>query len=139
MKVIVAGSRDYINKELVFHILDQWKPKITEIVSGLAKGPDTFGKEWAEKNGILVKEFPACWEKYGKSAGPIRNGEMAEYGDYLFAFWENESRGTYNMINHMKNRKKSFIVWKNSNDTTVNELVKCGHTFGLNNHKNDIK
>lgn len=135
MKVIVAGSRDFTNEELVHHVLDCWKDKITEVVSGTAKGPDTFGANWAKKNNIPVKEFKPDWDTHGKAAGPLRNGDMAEYADHLFAFWENKSRGTYNMINHMKNLKKSWIVWENSNDTSVKDLIGSGHTFGLKEEK----
>ena len=78
--------------------LKRIKESITEIVSGLAKGPDSFGKEWAEINGIPVKEFPADWDKYGKSAGYIRNAEMLKTATHLLAFWDGSSKGTKNMI-----------------------------------------
>ena len=60
-----------------------------ELVCGMATGPDLIAKNWAEKvwqQGknkefkILIKEFPADWEKYGKAAGAIRNKEMGDYG-----------------------------------------------------------
>jgi hypothetical protein len=100
MKVIVAGSRDYNNRDKVYKVLSKLHKhkKDIEIVSGLAKGPDTFGKEWAEVNGVRVHKFPAQWNTHGKRAGPIRNEEMARFADALIAFWDGKSRGTGHMI-----------------------------------------
>ena len=36
------------------------------------------------------------------AAGPIRNKEMAQNGDFLVAFWDGKSKGTKNMIKTMK-------------------------------------
>jgi len=95
-KTIVAGSRtfqDYgvLEKALETHI-------ITEIVCGGAKGADTLGEWYGEKNSIKVTKFPANWAKYGKSAGYIRNEEMAKYAEELIAFWDGRSGGTKHMI-----------------------------------------
>ena len=115
MKIIVAGSREYSNKKKVFRILDflyAANPNI-EIVSGLAKGPDSYGKEWAEKNGVTVHKFPANWNKYGKSAGYRRNEEMAKFSQILLAFWDGESRGTMHMINLAKKHGLKVKVYIN--------------------------
>jgi hypothetical protein len=100
MKIIVAGSREYTNKKKIFKILDkvyEVKPDI-EIVTGLARGPDSYGKEWAIENDVPYHEFPADWDRYGKSAGYRRNQEMAYFSDMLIAFHLN-TRGTQHMIN----------------------------------------
>ena len=67
MKVIVAGSRNLKCKDLIFKKLDEIKNMIDEVVCGEATGVDSIGKEWAIKNGITVKSFPAEWDKYGSS------------------------------------------------------------------------
>jgi len=88
MKTIIAGGRDYkftpsdiqtLNKLLITQ-------HITEVVSGAARGADTCGEEWAAKHGLPVKQFPANWDKYGKSAGFKRNKQMAEYADAAVLF-----------------------------------------------------
>jgi len=143
MKLIVAGSRDFTNGELIYHILDLWKPKITEIVSGKAKGVDNFGETWALKNQIPIKEFPADWKRKGKSAGPIRNGKMAEYADVLFAFHEPTSRsggkGTLNMINWMKESGKAYIIWENSHNIPLEQILTSGHTFGIHPEETKVE
>jgi len=55
-----------------------------EIVEGGARGVDTLAKKWAKaqkKAGkpVRPKQFRADWDKWGTSAGPIRNRAMAIY------------------------------------------------------------
>ena len=108
MKTIIAGPRDFFDaRELELAITDARKDgiEITEVVCGKAEGVDTLGEEWAKKRGIPVKYFPANWNKYGKFAGRIRNGEMATYGESLIALcYVIPSRGTFNMILQAKSR-----------------------------------
>lgn len=45
--------------------------------------------------------MPANWSRYGRSAGYIRNQEMADYvgpSGMLVAVWDGQSRGTQHMI-----------------------------------------
>lgn len=73
------------------------KDEIT-VVCGKARGADTLGERYAEERGYAVHYFPADWDRYGKSAGHIRNEEMAKNADALVAFWDGKSRGTKDMI-----------------------------------------
>lgn len=118
MKVIVAGSRNFNNYNLLEKILDEFNSQvqsIDEIVCGEARGADSLGRRWAEKNNIPVKSFPAQWEKFGKSAGFLRNRQMGDYADYLIAFWDGQSKGTKHMIDYMREAQKHgrVIVWTN--------------------------
>jgi len=69
------------------------------VVSGTARGADKWGERYARRFNYIITKFPADWNKYGKSAGYIRNKQMAEYADHLIAFWDGESKGTKHMIN----------------------------------------
>ncbi len=117
MKVIIAGSRHmpfsmyHLIPAAVARFEDIFDTKITEVVTGKARGADTLGEKWARCVADLpVKEFPADWNQYGKRAGPIRNGEMADYADGLIVFiWEG-SRGSANMLEQMQNRNKPCYV-----------------------------
>ena len=106
MKVAVIGGRTFNDYELVKETLT--KLDITLLISGGAKGADTLGERYAKERGYDVKLFPADWKTYGRKAGPIRNLQMAEYGDMLIAFWDNTSSGTKNMIENAK--KLGLIV-----------------------------
>ncbi len=110
MKTIVAGSRLIRSYKDVEAAINESGFHITEIVSGLANGPDTFGIEWAFRNGVKVKKFPAEWHKYGNGAGYRRNKQMAEYADALIAVWDGKSSGTKHMIEDAKKKGLQVFV-----------------------------
>ena len=88
MKLIVAGGRDFV-PTIDDHIwlgIKLEELNATEIVCGMARGADLFGKQIAEGMGIPVTEFPADWDKYGKKAGWRRNLQMAMYADGVILF-----------------------------------------------------
>ncbi|WP_417886662.1 hypothetical protein [Zunongwangia sp.] len=59
-------------------------------------------EKYAQPKGYAIKQFPANWNKYGKSAGYRRNAEMAEYADALIAFWDGKSISTKHLIDLAK-------------------------------------
>jgi Domain of unknown function (DUF4326) len=104
MKVIVAGSRTFENDDgkLTVMAYDDSGFQATEIVSGLARGPDTQAIEYiAEPRGIPVKPFEPEWDGLGKRAGMVRNMQMGDYADALVALWDGKSKGTKQMIEYM--------------------------------------
>lgn len=68
------------------------------IIHGGAAGADKIADEWAMVNWCHIEEYKADWDKYGRSAGPIRNKRMLTEGkpDLVVAF--PGGRGTMNMI-----------------------------------------
>jgi len=110
MKVIIAGSREIFDYNIVKEAIEESKFEITEVVSGTARGVDSLGERWAYEHKIPVKRFPADWDKHGKAAGIIRNSEMANYGEALIAIWDGESRGTKNMIDTAKKKNLQVFI-----------------------------
>lgn len=128
MKVIIAGSRNITNikwveiavaafSDPIAYPNPETRPVITEVVCGEAKGVDTLGKEWAIKNNIPVKSFPANWDKYGRSAGYRRNEEMAKHADRLIAvMWIQDHKnmigtiGTRHMIDIAKLKPMPYLI-----------------------------
>lgn len=107
MKTIIAGGRKYAFTDDDIDFLDTLVGEITEVVSGGAWGADANGECWAKFNDIPVKVFEAQWEKYGKSAGPRRNVEMANYADALVLF--TGGKGSENMYKTaLKHKLKIF-------------------------------
>lgn len=108
IRVIVAGSRDFndfslVEKSLMMYFKEnQLHRADIEIISGTARGADRLGEIFANKYCLKLTKFPADWDYYGKSAGYIRNEQMAKYASkengLLFAFWNGTSRGTKHMI-----------------------------------------
>jgi hypothetical protein len=112
MRVIIAGGR---NVKGLWHVTQAVAhsgfKNFTEIVSGGARGADQLGEVWAETQNIPIALFPANWDLYGRSAGPIRNKQMADYADALIALWDGQSRGTKNMIDQMQKQNKPVFIW----------------------------
>ncbi len=110
MKVIIAGSRGFSDFQLLMAKCEEILANRddVEIVSGTAKGADKMGEHYASLRGFKVKQFPADWDKYGKSAGYKRNSQMADYADMLIAFWDGNSRGTKHMID-LANQKNLVV------------------------------
>ena len=108
MRIIIAGSRDTNKSPQAFgeYMWNVTNFTVSEVVCGVARGADMLGLSWATAYGKPVAKFYADWDKYGKSAGPIRNGEMADYADGLIAIWDGKSKGTLDMIRQMNKRQK---------------------------------
>ena len=110
-KIIIAGGRNFKDYVKFCEVCDKYITALMhnlkiieediEIVSGAAKGVDSMAIMYARQYGYKIKEFPADWDTHGKSAGYIRNKQMADYADALIAFWDGVSRGTANMIEVM--------------------------------------
>ena len=114
-RVVIAGCRDYENYEQAKEFIDICLSNVRKeneiiIVSGGARGADAIGERYAKENGFAVEKYPADWEKYGKSAGPIRNKQMAEISDYVICFWNEKSKGTKSMIDFAKKLNKPVKI-----------------------------
>lgn len=114
-RVVIAGCRDYDNYDEAKAYIDICLSNIRKtneiiIISGGAKGADSLGERYAEENGFKVEKYSADWERYGRSAGPRRNRQMAEISDYVICFWDGESRGTRSMIESARNFGKPVKI-----------------------------
>jgi hypothetical protein len=86
------------------YISDIGQPDI--IVSGGASGVDTMAEKYALDNEYDLLVFKPDWNKYGKTAGPLRNTQIVEYATHVIAFVSEKSVGTYDTINKAKNNQK---------------------------------
>ena len=112
MKLIIAGGRTITDYNLVLSALRESEFIPTEIVSGMAPGVDTLAVQYAKENNLPLQQFWAEWEFYGRSAGPIRNRNMANYADALLAIWDGKSKGTKNMIEEATKRNLKIHVYR---------------------------
>jgi hypothetical protein len=125
-RIIIYGPRDYTKyktvKSGIISVTKDMEQGEIEIVSGgcdvpgvltftrsdgtKVYGADGLGERLAEEMGWPVKPFPANWKKHGRSAGPIRNRQMAEYATHARGFWDILTKGT----NSMKTLAEQFSL-----------------------------
>ena len=70
---------------------------MTEFVSGGARGVDSFAESIVDST-VKKTIFKPDWDKYGKSAGFIRNKLIIDEADMVLAFWDGSSKGTKHSI-----------------------------------------
>ena len=122
LRVLGCGSRDfkeydyvhneqgiaeqmlaYLDKNIYTKLL-QYEGYDIEIVEGCARGADTYFRGFAGRHNIACEHFAADWERFGKSAGYIRNAEIVEYlrqpdSQFTICLWDGVSKGTRSTIN----------------------------------------
>ncbi|MBO5745507.1 MAG: DUF2493 domain-containing protein [Clostridia bacterium] len=101
------------------------------IISGGASGADAIGEKYAERNGFEVERYPAEWNKYGRSAGPKRNEQMASVCDFVICFWDGKSKGTKSMIRYANKYGKQVRIkkYKHKHTLKINTCKqKCSFT-----------
>jgi hypothetical protein len=106
--VIIAGTRTFgsgvPDKRAVAYLDDiiaDAGVQIATVISGGARGADSYGEQWAAERGIPVERFPIRdedWERHGGKAAYYRNLAMAYASDTLIALWDGQSKGTCMMI-----------------------------------------
>lgn len=119
VKIVIAGSRTFDNYLMLRQKMSWVEDQLTarepfveiEVFDGGAMGADHYGRKWAEKCGYKVHEYPADWKQFGKSAGYIRNEEMANDCDMVVVFWDGESKGTKHMMELAKKYEKPLVVF----------------------------
>lgn len=132
-RIIIAGSREFQDYDLlkkeVYDILNLYNNMDdVEIVVGGAEGTDKLGEKFAKELDLKCKVFNANWNGLGKSAGFIRNAEMAKYSSengskgVLIAFWNGTSRGTKHMIDLAK--ENGLEIFINYYDINFKERIQ---------------
>ena len=83
-----SGSRNRTDEATMLTNLQ--RVEATFVIHGGARGVDRLAGRAAVRLGIPVEVYPADWDKYGRSAGFVRNQEMLTVGrpDLVLAFWK---------------------------------------------------
>lgn len=107
MKLAIIGSRTCPPVDIEAYL--KYIPDT--IVSGGAKGADTYAKEFAKKHNLNLIEFLPEYDKYPPKQAPlIRNKKIVEECDCLLAFWDGTSRGTKYTIDYAKELGKPIKI-----------------------------
>lgn len=106
-KVLVCGSRDWLDHTAVFQRLADLPPD-TIVIQGRAQGADSMARSASLTLELWIVDVPvekAHWNKYGKSAGHKRNHLMLDLSpDLVIAFQRNGSGGTQGTIDEARER-----------------------------------
>jgi hypothetical protein len=165
-RVVVCGDRNWTNFKAIMRVLQAlvFVKKDVLVIDGAASGADTLGNKAARELGCKTLRFRANWERYGKSAGPLRNIKMLQQGkpDLVLAFHNSirTSKGTKHMVTiamkggvrvrlfREKKKKEPFEAFvvegrcENCslfcNDVTFPHLVKVFERLGNKRHETDL-
>lgn len=112
--IAIVGSRNFPEGEaikIIHGILLSEKPDL--LVSGGCQGPDMIAEKMAslDKFEIQTKIFPADWAKFGKRAGLLRNIDIVNAADEVFALWDGKSKGTLHSIIAATERSKKITIF----------------------------
>jgi hypothetical protein len=115
MRLWVGGTRTLADRAVVWPLLDRTAALLparpTLLLSGGARGADTLAEEWAVGRGIPLRVVPADWSRWGRSAGPRRNGTLAAAAEAAAFFWDLASRGTADGIARAEARGLPLLLW----------------------------
>jgi hypothetical protein len=111
--IAIVGSREGVPYQLVYELVEKLATKYNgnlTIVSGGARGVDRHAENAARRFRVPTLIYNAEWEKYGKRAGFLRNEQIVDASDEVYAFWNGESRGTEHTINLARKAGKLALV-----------------------------
>jgi len=112
MKLGIVGSRTVTDYAKLVSIMALISPQgdLDLIVSGGAAGADTLAELYANDHHIPIKVIKPDWNKYGKQAGFMRNGDIVVASDIILALWDGSSRGTKDTLDKAHRMKRTTII-----------------------------
>lgn len=123
MIAIFCGDRVWRDYDLILVTMKRLvvEDGLSLVIEGEAHGADNLSRIAAEELGIEVKPFRADWKRYGRAAGPIRNGvqllfllDHEDQDKRVIAFHDDldSSKGTKDMVNQAREKGVSVEVIK---------------------------
>jgi hypothetical protein len=114
MKIAIIGSREGFTKEEVKQIIYKEFNKEDRLITGGAKGVDTFAEQIIDEDDsfIMASFIIKPINPNNKLDYLFRNVEIITLADKIIAFWYKESKGTKFVIDYAKSRNKNIIIIK---------------------------
>ena len=106
----IVGSRTGISEGAVHDFIRNLDRDGLVIVSGGARGVDSWASEEAVRLGIASVVHPAEWQR-GKLAGKNRNWRLVADCDSVVAFWDGYSNGTAHAVTAAVRMGKRVAVY----------------------------
>lgn len=114
MNIAIVGGRDFSDytllKESLSAYISIYSGIPDNIVSGGAKGADTLAAQFAAEMDIPLLVFKPDYQKYRRGATLVRNTQIIENADVVFAFWDGQSKGTKDSITKAKKLQKELHI-----------------------------
>lgn len=113
MKLGIVGSRNpgVSYQDWLALLLEHVDPADVElVVSGGAKGVDTYAKVFAARYHIPYMEYAPQYSVYGKYATLKRNTQIVKEASMVIAFPTADSRGTLHSIKEAKRLGRRLAV-----------------------------
>jgi len=117
MKIGIVGTRrrnTFQDKKLLeerFLNISAGLAEFQLVSGGCPRGADRFAEEIAKKYGLTITIHYPNWERFGRSAGFIRNTKIAEDCDILLALPSvDRIGGTEDTIKKVDKLGKSIII-----------------------------
>jgi hypothetical protein len=124
--LIVTGDAEFTDYSLLKRNCDNFIRKnvkygenIVVMSAGNKEGADNLGEKYAKERGYRVRRFNPNWNKYGRSAGFVRNREMIRSSDGFIAFtcpYSENSSLTNNFINDARINRLNVKVVREEED-----------------------
>ena len=112
LSVLLCGGRDFRGWKAVERVLDLISPEL--IIHGAARGADSLAGQYARRNEVPCREFPAFWKPWGpggpvdRGAGHDRNQKMLDEGRPDIVLAMPGGKGTQDMVR--RSRQQGFDV-----------------------------
>ena len=102
----ITNPQQHIFDKMDQYVKKHGKPSL--VISGGARGADTYGVEWATSRGIPTKVYKPKVSQHldFRAAAMARNTDIVNASDHVIAFWDKKSRGTLDTLTKAKTAKK---------------------------------
>ena len=112
----IVGSRKYKDYNFIETKILEWEKEIGKnhtIISGGATGVDSLAEIFAKNQDRKMITFKPDYDTYPSKIAPLmRNTQIIEQAEYLIAFPDRESRGTWDSVRKATKKNIPVKVWK---------------------------
>lgn len=112
MKVLVTGSRDWPDPQVVHNALTDLAPDLV-IHGGCPTGADAHAEAYCMTTDTEQDVHPADWGRHGRRAGYLRNQDMVdERPDIVYAFIKDDSKGASMTVDLARKAGLPVQIWR---------------------------
>lgn len=109
IKLGVVSSSSFYDSQKLFNILDKVRDKISLLIHTETIGAGPLVEEYAAKHKIDRLTIYANKDRGGHLK---RAQKLVEAADWIFIFWDGESRGAALYLSHAERLKKKYKIYK---------------------------